>query len=79
MAKTKRDRIEAYLLGRGYKHEWGRDTSKYMCWVKDLQIGHDMLWLGRSGGVRRGNTVTSSMSVTPQTWAEVQLWEAQQR
>ena len=68
MAKqTKRQRIEEKLAAYGYRLDYS--TSKYNVWCRSRIEGY--VFVGKSGGLRRGRTEHNSIPVDPQRWLGV--------
>lgn len=60
MAKTLRDRYEEGLVKLGYTRQ-PSDSRKYWVFTKD---NYQKVFLGKSGAVRRGRNITSSIPLS---------------
>ena len=78
--KTKRERIITMLLANGFK-EVKSKSKKYQKLEGTIPDpgGNGFLFLtrhiGKSGGVRAGEKISNSLSLTSIVWREVLKWE----
>lgn len=55
--------ITKALLARGYVSAPDRSTRKYQAFVRPSDEEKQHIFVGRAGGVRRGRTITDSISL----------------
>jgi len=74
MAKKLQDRVAAYLIEAKGFLEIPSTSQKYRKFMNPLKKGQ-FYFLGKSGAVRVGRTVSNSISLTLQVHATLQAWE----